>query len=142
MSDAKYVATVSASPDLIWETLTDPVKMKSWARARKVTIERPGTEAQMGTGAVRAITTLFGTYREEVTSFDPPRRITYRVISGLPVRDYEGRMELEPTTSGTQITWSVTYTPTTVLAPIVPFATKRVQNAIFRRLIRQLQELG
>jgi carbon monoxide dehydrogenase subunit G len=137
VASTKFEETVDVPPERVWETLTDAAKMKLWAGVRSLTIEHAGAEAEMGTGAIRAISTWLGTYREEVTSYDPCRRVDYRVVSGLPVRDYEGSIELVPGPSGTCIVYSVSYQPTTVLAPMVPLVMRFVQRRIWRRFIRQ-----
>lgn len=44
--------------------------------------------------------------REEVTVFDPPRRLGYHIVSGFPARDYNSLVTLEPAADGgTRITW-------------------------------------
>lgn len=138
MPSSRYVGETPLAPNSVWDVLTDPEQMRRWTAARAVFIERPGTEATLGTGTIRAIRTWLGTYREEIVSYDPPSLLQYRVVSGLPVRDYLGRVKVDPIEGGTRITWSVNYEPATFLAPIIPFGTKLVLNGIFRRLLVQL----
>lgn len=138
MPTSRYFGETALAPDSVWEVLTDPTQMKRWTGARAVLIERLGTEAPMGTGAIRALRTWLGTYREEIVSYHPPKLPRYRVVSGLPVHDYLGRVDVEAITGGTRITWSVSYEPATLLASIVSFGTKLVLNGISRRLLVQL----
>jgi hypothetical protein len=43
--------------------------------------------------------------REEVTEFEPPSRYGYRLLSGLPVRDYRAQVTLSDAADGTEIHW-------------------------------------
>ncbi len=44
--------------------------------------------------------------REEVTVFEPPARFGYKLLSGLPLRDYNASITLtEASDGGTDITW-------------------------------------
>jgi hypothetical protein len=54
--------------------------------------------------------------REEVIAYERPRRFSYTLLSGLPVRDHVGTVELEPKDGGTEITYAVKTTPTIPLA--------------------------
>ena len=45
--------------------------------------------------------------REEVVAYEPPTRFSYTVLSGAPVRDHLGTVELTPTAAGTRIVYAV-----------------------------------
>ena len=49
-----------------------------------------------GVGAIRRFERGRFTTRERVTEFAPDRRLSYRLLSGLPLRDYEAHIDLEP----------------------------------------------
>ena len=40
-----------------------------------------------------------------MTAFEPPRRLGYELLSGIPIRDYRAEVTLEPDVDGTLITW-------------------------------------
>jgi uncharacterized protein YndB with AHSA1/START domain len=69
--------------------------------------------------------------REEVLTFEPPRRFSYRLLSGAPVRDHVGTVELTPQDGGTAVTYAVRTTPT------VPIGGAAVV-AVVRLAIKQL----
>jgi hypothetical protein len=45
---------------------------------------------------VRVFTTPFAKAREEIVALVPNRRVSYRLLSGLPLRNYRADVDLEP----------------------------------------------
>ncbi len=58
-----------------------------------------------GVGAIRVFTRRPITSREEVVAFEPPSPLGYRLLSGLPVRDYSAEVRLTPQGAETEIHW-------------------------------------
>lgn len=81
--------------------------MNVWAGLGTVTLAREGTPPPNGVGCVRCISNAgFLRVYEEVFSFDPPRRMTYRVVKGGPgLKDHFGEVLFAPHNGGTLITW-------------------------------------
>ena len=53
-----------------------------------------------------------GTFREEITSFGPGRTLTYRLLSGAPVREYAGAVSVEESgKGGSRVLWTVRFEP-------------------------------
>jgi hypothetical protein len=50
--------------------------------------------------------------REEVLAYEPSTRFSYKLLSGLPVRDHVGTVELTPSGAGTKVVYAVQTTPT------------------------------
>jgi Polyketide cyclase / dehydrase and lipid transport len=69
--------------------------------------------------------------REEVIGYDPPRRFSYKLLSGLPFRDHVGTVELTELDQGTQVIYAVHTTPT---VPVGGF----VAMAVLKQAIKQL----
>ena len=44
-----------------------------------------------------------------MTHFDPPHRLGYDLVSGLPLRDYHADVTLTPDGDGTHIRWHSTF---------------------------------
>jgi len=97
---------IAAPPQTVWERYTDHVSWTDWAGLGRVRLERTGVPAPNGVGCVREISSFGVKVYEEVLSFDPPRRMTYRIgRGGLPIRDHEGEVVFEPSGGGTLVTW-------------------------------------
>jgi hypothetical protein len=58
--------------------------MTKWAGATRVDIERSGIDVPNGVGTIRALKSWHGTIREEITGFEPERRMIYKGLSGVP----------------------------------------------------------
>ena len=83
---------------------------------RKSVLEREGEPAPDGVGSIRVLTLAGPPMREETIVYERPSRFSYKVLSGLPVRDHVGTASLEPRGSGTRITYAVHTTPTVPVA--------------------------
>ena len=66
--------------------------------------------------------------QEEVTAFEPPKRMTYRLTAGIPVRDYVGEVELTPDGDATQVRWCVRF------RPLIPFTGGLLKRLLERSL--------
>jgi hypothetical protein len=72
-------------------------------------LERPGSLERNGVGAIRALHLLGPPTREQVTEYDPPRRLRYRLLSGLPFRHYVGEVTVAPSGAGSSVTTEVCF---------------------------------
>jgi uncharacterized protein YndB with AHSA1/START domain len=90
----------------VWERYTDHVSWTEWAGLGKVQLERTGQPPPNGVGCVRVISNAGFEVHEEVLSFEPSRRMTYRIVrGGLPLRDHFGEVTFEPHDGGTLVVW-------------------------------------
>jgi uncharacterized protein YndB with AHSA1/START domain len=97
---------IAAPVQRVWDQYTDHVSWTDWAGLGRVRLECEGVPAPNGVGCVRAISSFGVSVCEEVLSFDPPRRMTYRIVrGGLPIRDHLGEVVFEPRDGGTLVTW-------------------------------------
>jgi uncharacterized protein YndB with AHSA1/START domain len=103
----KVIQTINAPVQAVWDRYTDHVSWSEWASFGTVQLERAGTPLSNGVGCVRVFSNAgLKVVYEEVLSFEPPRRLTYRIVRGpVPVRDYRGEVLFEPTAGGTRIIW-------------------------------------
>ena len=62
-------------------------------------------------GAVRKLTAVGPPLREEITEYVPGQRLVYKLLSGAPLKDHVGTVELRPAGSGTHVNYRVETTP-------------------------------
>jgi uncharacterized protein YndB with AHSA1/START domain len=105
------VTKIHAPQAVVWDVMTDHVLYERWTSAKAVAMERHGSPHRNGVGAIRVFDSGPLKVREEVLEFDPPRRMVYRLASGLPVRDYRSEMQLEADGEVTVMTWSSSFEP-------------------------------
>jgi len=106
----------AAAATTVWAILTDTTTWTGWSQADRAEVES-GREL----GEVRRfrIPLLAGlawprlTSRERTTSYEPPRRWGYEMLSGVPgIRDGAAEVTLVPTPAGgTDIRWRVSLRP-------------------------------
>lgn len=102
-------ATSTATPASLWALIEDVATWTSWAPFDAAVLEQPGADIPNGVGAIRRFERGRFTTRERVTEFVPDRRLSYRLLSGLPLRDYEAHIDLERRGDLTDITWSASF---------------------------------
>jgi uncharacterized protein YndB with AHSA1/START domain len=112
MASFKYVRQVAAPPEIVFDVLTDHRRYTEITSLRKAELEREGEPAPNGLGAIRVLTVAGPPMREEVIAYEPPFRFAYKILSGLPVRDHVGTVELQPADGGTEVVYAVKTTPT------------------------------
>jgi uncharacterized protein YndB with AHSA1/START domain len=106
-----FVHDVPVEPAVVWEVASDHPGMVRWTPLRRVEMEAGGRPHPHGVGAVRALHVVGPPIREEITAYEPDRRLAYRALSGVPAKDYTGEITLEPTSTGTRLTWSLRFKP-------------------------------
>lgn len=110
----ELVLRSAASVDAVFGLLADGGDWASWGRPLVPTSRwyRTGTPPPGGVGAIRELGLRPVVSREEIVEYAPPRRMAYRLLSGIPLRDYLATVDLEPLPGGdTRITWKATFRP-------------------------------
>lgn len=99
--------TIDAPIDEVFDAYTDHAALAQVPGVRSARVTKPGGLEPNGLGAVREVDTGFVWLREEITAFDRPHRMEYRIRESRPRSDHRlGRVEFEETARGTKITWT------------------------------------
>jgi hypothetical protein len=98
-----------AKADDVYALLRDGASWPAWAPIDSFHLERSGNAERVGEVWVFRQGKVTG--RDQIVKMVPGRRFVYRHLSGLPVRDYRGDIELEPTGRGTRIRWHICFKP-------------------------------
>jgi uncharacterized protein YndB with AHSA1/START domain len=126
-------AHTPATPERIWALLADGPNWPTWTPIGTYELEKPGATDRDGLGSIRIFSTKRPTgtvhLREEIVEFEPEKRLRYIVHSGLPVRGYEGNVELTPDASGTTIRWHSTFEANPLLGWLVKRSLQGVIEA-------------
>lgn len=132
MASFTYTRQVAAPPETVFEVLTDHRRYPEVTPLRKAELEREGEPAPNGVGAIRKLTAVGPPLREEVLAYEPATRFSYKLLSGLPVRDHVGTVELTPEAGGTKVVYAVRTTPT---VPIVGGAVVAAVKIAIKQLL-------
>jgi hypothetical protein len=107
----EHRATTTADPVTVYALLRDGATWPTWGPIDSFELEREGDGEREGVGAVRVFRGGRVVGRDQIVELVPDRRFAYRHTSNLPVRDYRGEVDLEPTPEGTAIRWVSTFEP-------------------------------
>lgn len=132
MASFTFTREIEAPPETVFAVLTDHRRYTELTPLRKAELEREGSPDPNGTGAIRKLTAVGPPMREEVIAFDAPTRFSYTVLSGLPVRDHVGTVELSADGAGTKMVYAVRTQPT---LPVVGFAVVAAIKQAIKGLI-------
>jgi hypothetical protein len=105
-------AVTPAAADTVYRLLADGATWPQWSPIDSVELERAGSPPPEGVGAIRVLRQGRTTGRDEILELVPNRRLAYATRSGVPVVDYVGEVDLEPSPDGgTVIRWHSSFVP-------------------------------
>ena len=107
----EHHATSTADPATVYSLLREGATWPSWSPIESVELERQGADEPEGVGAVRVLRRGRVEGRDTIAELVPDRRFAYTHVSSLPVRDYRGEIDLEPSGDGTSIRWVSSFEP-------------------------------
>ena len=129
---------IDAPADRVWAVLSEHERMPEWAAPlKRVALIKTGSPDRNGVGAVRLMEAPMQRIEEEIIAWDPPRSFDYTLLSGAPVRDHRGRLEVVPAGSGCTVRWHVTFEPK---VPFTGTALKLGLTLAFTRMLSGLKK--
>jgi uncharacterized protein YndB with AHSA1/START domain len=138
MASFTFTREVAAPPETVFEVLTDHRRYNELTPLRKSVLEREGTPAADGVGAIRKLSAVGPPLREEVIAYEPSSRFSYTLLSGLPVRDHVGTVELTPNGGGTKMVYAVRTQPTVpVIGAVVVAAVKQGVKQLVEGIVKE-----
>ena len=124
---------VAAPPETVFEVLADHrAVLRASRRCASPSSSGRASPAPNGVGAIRVLSAVGPPLREEVLTYEEPSRFSYKLLSGLPVRDHVGTVELTADGGGTRMTYAVRTMPT---VPLVGAAVVGVVKLGVKQLI-------
>jgi uncharacterized protein YndB with AHSA1/START domain len=135
MATFTFERQVAAPPEVVFEVLTDHRRYSEITPLRKSELEREGEPAPNGVGAIRVLGSVGPPLREEVIDYEPATRFSYKLLSGAPLRDHIGTVELTPVTGGTKVVYAVRTESTLpvvggIAVGVARFGIKQLLNGI------------
>lgn len=121
---------IDAPADKVW-AISENFKQAP-SSAIKIDVEDEGNPDANDVGAVRSITIGRVSVRERLESISPPNSFSYRLLSGVPVKDFIGKVEIKRADDTTEIVWNVMFTPK---IPGTGWIVRRVARQTINRYI-------
>src|SRR5690349_14551246 len=98
---------VEAAPDKVWQVVSKHEEYPRWSAVKHVSLTREGAPDRNGVGAVRVMKVGPLSLVEEITGFEPGRRLAYDIKSGFPnLRHESAEILLSPERGGTRIDYT------------------------------------
>src|SRR5688572_22078815 len=96
---------LDAPPEAVFEVLADHARYDRFDGIRRAELVRPGERDRNGHGAVRWVWLGPLRFEEEITAFEQPTVLDYRIreVRGLPFRHKGGSIRLTPVDGGTDV---------------------------------------
>jgi len=99
-----------ARPQALFALLLDGATWPQWSMFDSFRLERPGKNDKLGVGAIRVFSKWTTQSREEIVEIIPGRKLSYVLLSGLPLRNYRADVVLTPRSDdGTAIDWTASF---------------------------------
>jgi uncharacterized protein YndB with AHSA1/START domain len=135
---------INAPIDVVFDVLTDHRGYKRFAPLRAAKLEREGDPAPNGVGAIRALHAVGPPVREQVTEYVAPTRFAYRMLSGAPVRDHVGTVDLAADGNGTLMTYHVESFPKLprLMVPAMMVVLRGVVGQLARGVAKTAEKLA
>ena len=136
MIEFTLTRTTTAPIETVFDAITNHRGIADYVWAvRRSTLDREGTPAPNGVGAIRRIEAVGPPIVEEIVDYQRPSRYAYKMLSGAPVRDHVGTVELREAGTGTEVSWHLRSTPT------IP-GSNWLLSAVLHRVIGELLKGG
>lgn len=138
MASFTFTREIAAPAETVFEVLTDHRRYSELTPLRKSELEREGEPAPNGLGAIRKLTAVGPALREEVIAYEPDERFSYKLLSGLPVRDHVGTVKLTAAGGGTEMVYAVRTQPTVpVVGAIVVGVVKQAVKGLVDGIVKE-----
>lgn len=109
MKTIEASARTTASARSLFELLTDATTWPEWSPLERASIERAGHDGVLG--EVRRFETGRTVSVEEVVEVIPDRRLSYVLLSGLPLLDYRADVDIVDQGEERTVTWRSRFRP-------------------------------
>ena len=136
MREVKVQEEVGAPLEQVWDVYTDHEGWQRWAGVQEVVVRQPGEPAPNGLGAIVVLRAHGVAVEEEITAFEPPRRLAYQIVAGLPFRNHEAEVYFEPLGPRTRVGWRVQF------SPLIPGTGGLLARALRTRMTETLRRLA
>jgi uncharacterized protein YndB with AHSA1/START domain len=136
VTELRIQMEVAAPIRAVFDLFADAARWQDWASVHEVVVRQEGYPAPGGVGATCVMRSRGVAIETEVTHFDRPWRLRYRMVGGLPVRRYEGDLQLFERGENTQLVWKI------LLVPWLPGTGTLLAALIRREVARVLAKLA
>ncbi len=142
METVELKVYIHAPVEDVWEKLSDYEGYADLSDVREAKLLRPGEKERNGLGAVRRVNVMGVVFIEDITAFDPPRRLEYHVKKcSIPLKHKLGRMDLTPRGEGTEIHWTtIIEIPIPIIGGLMTKISRLITRDTFYNVLLEMKE--
>jgi uncharacterized protein YndB with AHSA1/START domain len=135
--------TIDAPPEAIFDLLSDHAGYERFRGITGSELLREGDPPPNGLGALRGIKVRPLSFEEEITAYDRPSRLDYRIVKlNVPFDHHGGSIRLTPTAEGTNVDWRSSYTvPSRLAGGVQELVWQPVLTRGFRRVLEDVERM-
>jgi len=136
---------LDAPPEGVFEVISDHARYDRFDGVTRSEIVKEGAPAPNGLGAVRLIASGPLRFTEEITAYEPPRRMDYLIIDFKPgpFRHSGGSIVLAPEGDGTHVLWTSAFeVPIPVVGAAIDAVMERKLVQGFNHILDRSVELS
>jgi uncharacterized protein YndB with AHSA1/START domain len=144
MASFTITSVVNAPIEVVFDVVTDHRGYSGFTPLRSVELEQEGTPPPNGVGAIRVLRAVGPPIREQVTEYERPTRFAYKMLSGAPLRDHVGTVELTPEQGKTRMVYEVQTFPTvpSFLAPALVAFMRLIIGQLAGGMVKRAEQLA
>lgn len=141
MQTVTVTRTIPAPIGAVFDAYTDHERLADLPVVLSAKVVVPGRTEKNGLGAVRVVNGGLLRFREEITGFERPTLMEYKIVDTSPVKcDHElGRVEFTEVPGGTKIVWTTRF-GARLLGGRADRALALLFRAIFTMTLRQVEQ--
>lgn len=137
MIEIELQRRIPAPRQAVWNLYTDHCSWTEWAGVGRVRLDAEGSPERDGVGCVRVISNGPVSVHEEVVAFEPPKRMAYRVVRGVGMKNHLGEVEFEEDGNATLVRWRCHFDPA---IPGLGFLLRAITTRVFRQTLDGLEK--
>ncbi|MEX0603935.1 MAG: SRPBCC family protein [Marinobacter sp.] len=136
--------TIAAPIDQVFELLSDHAGYSAFAGIKDARLLKAGLDDPNGNGAVRRIDLGAVWFEEEISNFQRPTTMDYKILrSRPPMQHQSGQIRLQQIPEGTAVTWTSVFRVSIpviglVLSPLAAHAGEKAFGSILKTIDRKL----
>lgn len=142
MQTIDLITVIPAPIDIVFDEYTDHERLGDLPMAISSKVTTPGKTEKNGLGAVRRLNAGAIQLREEVTAFERPHLMEYRITWSFPKSRHDlGRVVFTEVDGGTQIHWTTIFTvQVPLLGDKADPAFKALFTQVFKTVFKQVEK--
>lgn len=140
MQTIQVTKIIKAPIEAVFDAYTDHERLADLPMVISAKVVKPGTIERNGLGAVRVVNGGVLVLREEITGFERPHLMEYKIVESRPKSKHElGRVEFSEVPGGTKVVWTTVFSvPLPVVGSHADLAFALAFRTIFRMTLAQV----